>query len=753
VEVAPGEDATSLDLAALTTDPDEEDADKIEYRISGQPGEGVNARLEGSTLLVDASTTTPKGTATMVGLTITDGTTEPVEGTVAVTVTASTRELAVAGPDKIDQADQGKTITVPVLENDINPFEAEGTPLKIVSALVESGSGQADAVGDQVEVTPHESFVGVMVVRYRIQDATKDPDREVDGRITVIVQGVPDAPGVPRVTTVEDRTVVLAWSAPSNNGAEIDHYTVTSVGGRPYSKVCETTTCTLDGLTNNVEYTFQVVAHNRVGDGEPSPTSEPARPDVRPERPLPPKLAFGDKSLKVTWETPQSNGSPVDSYTLQISPAPLSGSSEKTGVTGNSLTWDGLENGTSYQVRVQAHNQAPDPSDYSMLSLAEIPAGKPGTVAAPAVNSAPSVGSEAQMTITWGNADPNGDAVKNYDLVIYRGGSVFKTLAVGTATSKTVSVPTNSADYTYAVRATNKAGTGALSPQSSPQRAFGSPEAPTNVTAREGDRKITISGSVPSSARNGAKESEIHYQYSLNGGTWVNWNGGAIAADNGDPYTVRMRAYSVIDGQQSQPGPASASSNKVIPYGAPFAPTGSASPSGDRSVLLKWNAGGSDNGRPITTYISVDGGGWEKVATTGNRTVGSTYSTKHTIKVRATASEGGSAESGTYSATSGPKPDTSPKAWLSAGSVVPGCTAVGGGSCHRYKVTTNQYFKAGDYKVECWAGGRYSSNNAGYAVHIPSGGSKEIQCYSGYYRDKELKIIGGNPSSAYGTFG
>src|SRR5690606_12605909 len=114
VEVAPGEEATALDLTALTTDPDEDDADRIRYRITDQPGQGVNARLDGNTLRVDAPTTTPKGTTTAVGLTITDGTTEPVEGTVSVTVTASTRSLAVAGPDRVDEADQGKTITVPV---------------------------------------------------------------------------------------------------------------------------------------------------------------------------------------------------------------------------------------------------------------------------------------------------------------------------------------------------------------------------------------------------------------------------------------------------------------------------------------------------------------------------------------------------------------------------------------------------------------------------------------------------------------
>ena len=724
IDVAPGEDATSIDLAALTTDPDKGDAGKIRYSITDRPGDGLNARLDGSKLLVDASATTPKGTTATVGLSITDGTTEAVEGSVTVTVTASTRPLAVAGPDNVDEADQGKTITVPVLQNDINPFEADGKPLKVLSADRESGNGDARVVGDRVEVTPASDFVGVMVVRYRIQDATKDADREVDGRITVTVQGVPDAPGVPRVTTVEDRTVVLNWSAPSNNGAEIDHYTVTSVGGRSYTKTCTSTTCTLDGLTNNVEYTFQVTAHNRVGDGPASPASEPARPDVRPETPLPPKLVFGDKSLKVSWTPPQSNGSPVDSYTLQISPAPLSGSSERKVGNVASLTWDGLENGTNYQVRVQAHNQAPDPSDYSVWSLGETPAGVPGTVAAPTVSSAPSVGSEAQMTVRWGDANPNGDAVKNYDLLIYRGGSLFQTLAVGTATSKTVSVPTNSSDYSYAVKATNKAGTSAASPQSTPQRAFGSPGAPTNVKATPGDQKITVTYTMSDSALNGAKREEIRYQYLLSGGAWTNWNGSsAIPASNGTDYTVKLRAYSVVGGQQSQPGAASAASNTVRPYGTPHPPTGSASKSGDQQIKLTWNAGGSDNGYPVTTYISVDGGGWQKVATTGSKIVGNGYNQTHSIRVKAVASPGGESLSPTYSATTSAPP--SPKIWVTKGDYVSGCV----NGCYKFKVNWENA-NLGSVTVKCMKDGGQIGSSA-YPVSMNGSGSAQLSCWQG----------------------
>ena len=380
MQVAPGEDAVSLDLAALTTDPDPEDEGKHEFTFIDGDGDGVTADVKGSELLVKASSDAKKGTAMTLNVRVTDGETEPVDGTVTVLVSASTRAMPTANTDTIAEADQGKSVTVPVLANDYNPFPE--TPLKIVSQNVEAGMGTVEKQGDELIVTPAATFVGTMVVRYRIQDATKDTDREVNGQVVVTVQGVPEAPGTPVVTSVQDRTVVVSYSAPSNNGAEITKYTVKSVGGSAYTKECQSTTCTLDGLTNNVKYTFQVTATNRVGESKPSGTSGEARPDARPDTPNPPTLKFGDKSLTVNWATPTTPGSPVQSYTLEISPAPPSGVSQKE-VTGNSTVWSGLENGSNYQVRVQAHNLAPEPSSWSNWSVSEIPAGPPMKPGAP----------------------------------------------------------------------------------------------------------------------------------------------------------------------------------------------------------------------------------------------------------------------------------------------------------------------------------------------------------------------------------
>ncbi|UNK70427.1 Ig-like domain-containing protein [Microbacterium sp. H1-D42] len=726
LDVAPGEDATSLDLAGLTTDPDPEDAGKISYSISAQPSKGLSARIEGSTLLVEADSNTRKGTVSTVELRIDDGTTDPVKGQVTVTVAASTRSLPVASPDSVNEADQGETITVPVLENDINPFPE--TPLKLVASTLESGQATQKIVGDKLEITPDKTFVGVVVVRYRIQDVTEDADREVDGRVTVLVQGIPDAPGQPTVSSIQDRTVVLSWSPPANNGAEITEYTVTSVGGSPYTKTCTSTTCTLDGLTNNVEYTFQVTATNRVGEGPASAASNPpARPDVRPDTPSAPSLVFGDKSLEVSWVTPASSGSPVDSYTLQISPAPPSGSPEKTGVTGNSLVWEGLENGASYTVRVQAHNKAPDPSSFSGWSLAEIPAGPPLAPAQPTTAELAPVGKQAQMDVRWGEPSINGDAIRGYQIQVLRGGTLINTVpAPADARSQAIVVDTSETGYTYKVRAENKAGWGDWSDASAARRGVVAPDAPTGLTAEPKDRAIQVS--YQQGDRHGATAGEISIQYRLDGGGWQsNWDGRTITGlNNGTNYRVDVRAVASVSGSTYVGAASNAAS--ANPYGTPRAPTVSAVNAG-LGVKLSWNGSNSDNGRPVTVQVSIDGGGWQNVAVSSSTTAGNGYDQTHSIKARAVASPGGnSPESNTASARTDPKPQ--PKAWTSAGPNSGKCSP---DTCYYLRVNVSN-FPAGNYALTCLEDGQ--KFGGGWTSYVPANGYVDTGCWHGGYNSK-----------------
>ncbi|GAT74335.1 fibronectin type III domain protein [Microbacterium sp. HM58-2] len=741
VSVAPGEDATPLDLAALTTDPDPEDEGKHDYTIVGGEEKGITAKIEdGSTLLVQASSNAKKGTAATLTLRISDGETEPIEGTVRVLVTASSRALPAANTDTISEADQGKSITVPVLANDFNPFPE--TPLKLVAAAPETGGGTAVIKGDEVVVTPNGDFVGTMVVGYRIQDATEDADREANGQIVVTVQGVPAAPGVPTVTSVQDRTVVVSYGAPSNNGAEITKYTVRSVSGTPYTKECQSTTCTLDGLTNNVEYTFQVTATNRVGESKPSGTSEVARPDARPDTPNPPTLTFGDRSLNVSWTTPTTPGSPVESYTLEISPAPPSGITQKQNVTGNSLVWEGLENGGNYQVRVQAHNRAPEPSSWSGWSASEVPAGPPMTPNAPTTQELAPVGNQAQMQVNWVAPNSNGDAIDAYRLNVYEGSTLVNTLTPSAgATSQAVVVPTSETAYTFRIQAHNKAGWGELSAPSAPRRGVIAPSPPRIDSLRPADHTITVAYTPGS--RNGARTGEVAYQYRLNGGGWAGLPGDRVirGLSNGTTYRVEMRAVATVDGSTY----ASGVSNTVseVPYGAPFAPKATARNLGT-SVELTWDSRVSDNGRPITlTQINVNGNGWQNVNQTGSRTPGNGYDQTHSIQVRAQDSTG----AWTPVASASAKTDSPPKPTArtvkgTSGNWPPGWG--GDGSCTSsscaYMAISVENFPAGNYRLYCNdSGGQWG----GATKWVPKNGKVELGCFYGRPNTRVWVTIGG----------
>lgn len=727
VDVAPGEDPVSLDLRGLTTDPDPEDLDRIRYEIVGGAPSGMSASIDDQELRVSADAGTRKGTAATIRLRITDGTTEPIEGAVNVRVTASTRELPTANDDIVPEAHQGDTVSVPVLANDVNPFPE--TPLKITTAVVETGQGDVEVAGDEVRVTPNERFFGTMVVRYRVQDATGDADREVEGRIRLTVQGKPDAPGTPTVSSVQDRTVVLSWTPPANNGAEIERYIVSSTAG-DYEKICASTTCTLDGLTNNVEYNFTVVAENRVGPSEPSAPSETARPDARPDTPNPPTLVFGDRSLQVSWVTPSTPGSPVEKFTLEISPAPPSGVAQKTDVTGNSLVWEGLENGTAYQVRVQAHNRAPEPSSWSSWSASEIPAAPPTAPAAPSVNRLDPVGDQAQMEVVWAAPANNGDAIASYEVQVRQGSSVVRTITgiPGSQTRQAVTVPTSTTDYTFSVRAQNKAGWSAWGAASSPRRAFGAPGQPTNVRADTPEGNSAIVVSYQPAAGNGANSGEIGYEYSLNGGGWQALPGDRVLRNlsNGQTYTVRLRAYTAMDGVRYN-GEPSAQSNGAIPYGPVRNPGATAQREG-QSVRLGWSAPAS-NGRDIVEMqIRIDGGGWQSVGMNGSRLVGNGYDERHTIDVRARDAANQWSNVQSASATTEPRPQA--RAWVSRGSSAQGMPNCSTSNC-AYFVVNTQDFPAGNYRVYC-ASSRDGQFAGGASWNLPANGSVQLGCYYGW---------------------
>ncbi len=447
----PQGDSTRVDLTAFTSAPigSQSPSEAYRYTVTSDPPPGVTVNLAGTVLTLDVSTSVSRGTVGGVAISIDYGGLKVLPAQVDFRVVASNQPLARVLDHRNSTGVPGEVTRIDALAGAFNPFT---TPLTVLGATPDNPSaGEAWVEGNEVLVRPAEGFIGPMTVRYRVADATGDLDRQVDGRITVVVRSHPDAPTAPRISAVGDSTVTLAWDAPASNGEPITAYQVTASPGGPVTD-CPSTTCAITGLTNNVEYTFTVVARNVVGDSAPSPASGPARPDAKPAAPDAPTVAWGDTAATATWRAPANTGSPIREYQVEINPTSSGGTAVIT-TSATSYTFTGLANGTAYSVRVRAVNDAPDPGDWSGWSTPAVPAGAP-TPPGSVVATRSIVGAGIlQIAVTWTASDPNGDAVKRYEVKV--DGVVAE---VDPATTGFAFPAERGRTYDIDVRAVNKAG-------------------------------------------------------------------------------------------------------------------------------------------------------------------------------------------------------------------------------------------------------------------------------------------------------
>ncbi len=742
ISVGAGDDEPgTVDLGGAVTDPDD---DTLTFEVA-KASSGLHAEVADGTLSVTADPDLAKGTSGTVGVSVSDGQGHTVKGDVHVTVVASTRHLPVATEDDVDKALAGQEITIPVLANDTNPFADEGKPLTVTSVTLESGGASQPVIkGDEVAVTPDKDFHGQIALRYSIQDATKDPDRQVDGQVLITVQGHPDAPAKPEIGTIESHQVTLSWSPPNNNGADITSYTVTPSGAA--AQKCVTTTCTITGLTNDQEYTFTVVATNAAGDSEPSPESDVARPDERPDPPDAPTLEFGDGELTVTWANrAYSDRSAIESVNLQISPAMPDGTTVLQGVTGTTTVWKGLQNGVAYKVQVQAVNKADQPSDWGAWSAEETPAGKPAAPATPTV-ARTSLGTTSQMQVTWVPPADNGGDITGYDIQALRDGSVTNTVTAGASdTSVTVDVAANTSNYTFQVRAKNKAtekfGAADWSPQSAAIRAFAAPSAVSGLKASATGANSQVSLTWGQASGQGLNANEIMYQYSACGGGWTNAGAGATSAavtcgNNGTSYTYKVRAVPDVEGvDETNAGPESSTSE--TPYGPVASPTVTASKSGSvGNQTLTFKVTGSTNGLGITVNLSGDKSGSftvSQAARSGSQTYSFDVGYSASRQVCATVTDGYTT-SGKACGSASSEPEPQPTAYVTRGrpdsvpasSGGPGCFDLS--VCAHFQLNTSG-FDGKSHTVQC------HDTNGGWSTHsytLNAGAqSQELLCVEG----------------------
>ena len=277
---------------------------------------------------------------------------------------------------------------------------------------------------------------------------------------------LPGAPGKP-VATAQIRAADLTWTAPSDNGgAAIDSYLVfvqQDAGGfvQAVATFPTATTAHVTGLLNGGHYTFQIVAHNRVGAGSPSAASDSITlPDV-PSAPQDPIAAVAARSqASVSFGVPASSGGlTIDSYTVTS----LAGGFSATGAA-SPLVVTGLRNGTAYSFTVTAHNAVGN-SNPSSTSNAVTPHGAPDAPTALAAT-----GGIRSMHLSWlAPADNGGSAISAWVIEQTQQGGTAGIISPavtdngGGNFSADVSALLDGTTYSFRVAATNTDGTGAFS--------------------------------------------------------------------------------------------------------------------------------------------------------------------------------------------------------------------------------------------------------------------------------------------------
>jgi hypothetical protein len=428
IDFEPGEEK-SIDLTRLTNYPYADDLDELRYTVLGPQPEGFSQSLSGTTLTLRAAENAAKGSVTAVTLGVRDAAAEGQSGRIQLRVVASTRPLASPAPDSA-VARRGQSTVVNVLANDeaTNPFP--GQPLRVVA--VRGIDGGALPPGISVTASDNNSRLTVAVapsaaagdasVQYQVADASGDPDRLVWGSVRISVQDVPDAPARPvrQGDGFEEGTLVLRLTAPAQNNSPITGYRVVSSNGGGYRHDCGTSlVCSLPGLTAGVEYRFQVIATNALGDSPPSGSSDPFTVDYLPRAPAvsvkvtPASAAPAGGSLTVSWSavTDPSPGTPIVGYTVEID-----GRVIETARSATSVVVNDLATATRFDVWVYARNSARVDSSADWKrggATSPLTVGPPtAPAAAPVAVMAPG----GAITVSWGQFGANGGATPTYSV-------------------------------------------------------------------------------------------------------------------------------------------------------------------------------------------------------------------------------------------------------------------------------------------------------------------------------------------------
>ncbi|MFM2412289.1 MAG: hypothetical protein RLZZ587_622, partial [Actinomycetota bacterium] len=357
-------------------------------------------------------------------------------------------------------------------------------------------------------------------------------------------------------------------------------YSVTAVGaGLTRSCQTSTTSCTLSGLTNGVNYNVSVIATSYAGSSVPATVT--GSPATNPSAPTAVTATGGNGMLDVSWQGQSDGGRLILDYTVTLNPG---GAICVT--TTESCRITDVINGQQYTATVIARTVWGS----SVPSAASSPV-RPATNPSAPWGVSTTRGNHTAV-VTWSPpVNDGGEPVTGYRVFL---GEV--TLCETTTTNCTITDLTNGVPVSFSVVAFNAVGTSEPSTPSAPVTPATIPGSPNPVWASRGDQTLTVGWSEPSDGG----EPIIGYTVSTlpasDGCASLENSCTITALTNGVDYAVFVVARNAVG-----PGPSSEDDVRGVPATTPAAPNDLLAQPDMDGVVVNWTEPDS-GGEPIVLY-------------------------------------------------------------------------------------------------------------------------------------------------------